>query len=439
MKHLTKRTNWVTMLLASLIYIPYVLNGPTENFNNIYLLGVIVLWGLVLFINKNSLNITENLINLMVLSIPISFVSIRGSYESLVFVNWFIIFNVALLLLLLIKVIKHLKNIQFNWTTVLLALSVLGLTISHFVNINRGVASNTNTLIMTVMFIITVALALLYWQVEPIEKKTLSKLMDYFKFIIVFLSLTVFLQYFLFQKGIVIGRIKHYKNIRLALGSINFDFSFLSLLLVSNIFVIIQDMLNKHIKKVFGVLLILIQFGASFLTSARTGPVAALVVLMVALMYYVIVINVFKLSVIKRIVLTVLIFAIEFAGFYFIYSKRGFGASQRDFIYKETIDMIVAHPIVGQGLGWVSSYKINPHNFFLQTFVEGGLLFALPLISAFVLYFVKLFKKNQFILLDIFTVFVGAMFIPDIMKSRFLVVLFLFGVMSMGIKELSND
>lgn len=439
MKHLTKRSKGVTMLLASLIYIPYLLGNPADNFNNTSLILVILLWLLIFYVNRNSYNLVESLLNVMILSIPISFVSIKGSTESLIFVNWFIIFNSLLLMSLSVKLIQNIKLLKLNATTTLLCLSVVGLTISHFINMYRGVSSSTSTLVMLIMFLLSIVFGILYLQVTNISNKTLQRFTSTFGFVVFFLSITVLLQFVLYRKGIAIGRINHYSNGRVAFGSINYDFSFLSLLLVSNIFMIIQGVLNKRIKKLAAVVVVLIQFSASFLTSARTGPVAALIVIMVALMYYLIVQNVFKMSVIKRVVFTVVILLIEFVGFYFIYSKRGFGASERDLIYRESFDTILAHPFIGQGLGWISSFKINPHNFFLQTFVESGALFAVPLILGFITFFTKLFKANQFILLDICTIFIGSMFIPDILKSRFLLVIFLLGVISIGTKELTND
>ena len=149
--------------------------------------------------------------------------------------------------------------------------------------------------------------------------------------------------------------------------------------------------------------------------------------------------NKLNITLFKRLVL---VFLIVFAGIfamYLIWKTRGFGTSGRTQINIEGIKAFKLRPLVGYGLSWVAPSGVVPHNFFVQFLSQTGLVFSIPITLTLAILMYEVRQHNIALYLSLLIVFMGAMFIPDILNSRFLLILVVFGLMSGKSKTKSSN
>lgn len=384
------------------------------------------------YLSSDNENRVMKIFNLMVYSLPVSFVSIFGQQSKLSYINWFTVFLIILIIFILIGTKDNIKKIKFDLIVKTLIVTMVGLIISYVLNLVFKNTKNSSQFIMIMLFLLTILLSYTYFKDMKVGKKELDKILTSYSKIIVLLSVGIVVQWVLYLNNIKVGRLIHFSNGRLALGLINFDFSFLSLLLVNNIFYIFYAVSKKKLKISYALPILGLHLFASYLTSARTGLVAFVIVLFLSAFVYVILLNVFKISLRKRVMLFSGAVIVSLVILYIIASGRGFKGSGRNRINVEAVADFMESPIIGKGLGWMGYGFIVPHNFFIQFMVQAGLIFLVPLTMTLTLLLNEIRKKDTFLFLGICVSFVGAMFIPDILNSRFFLVQYMLGIISVN-------
>lgn len=379
------------------------------------------------------------MMNLMIYSLPVSFVSIFGLQSEKSYINWFIIFSVIFLLLVTKENFKNRKKLHFDLICKSLVVTILGLLVSYTLNVVLGNTKNFNQLMMMLLFLITVLSGYIYFSHKKLGRRELNKMLNSYSQVTIMLSLSIIVQWILYLNGVEIGRIMNYYGGRLALGLINFDFSFLSLIVINGIFYNISQYLDKEKSMWRTIYVIALHIFSSYLTSARTGLVSFVAVLFISAFLYVIILNKLEISLKKRFILFSFVIIISSAIMYTIAIGRGFHGSGRDNINVDAISDFIKSPIIGKGLGWMGLNNIVPHNFFIQYMVQTGLIFLIPLLVSLTLLLNNIRKSNIAIFLGICISLVGSMFVPDILSSRFFPIQYLLGIISINLIKEDND
>ena len=426
MKEKLNEINYVfPSAIISLLYLIY-----PALLRNLTILSFVCLLWVITFLLIRTQKLTDRIITLMILSIPVSFISVTGSTTNLVYLNWFNFFSILLLINLSISVIKNRKLIKFDLLLTAMIVSLSALIVSFVVNIKTINNSSITQLLMISFFILTSILLYTFTKISGFTKERVTK--EYFNIytaMTTIVALSVILQYVLSQYGIYIGRVESFGGSRVAYGYINFDFSFLSLLLVSNLFYLVFILLKN--KSISIVMLLSLHILASLVTSARTGLTSFFIIVLLVSVIYILVFNTLSLTLVKRAFIFSIIFCVSFLGLYIIFSKRGFGGSGRNEVNLQAFNAISKRPLFGHGLSWVPDEGAIPHNFFIQYLVQMGFIFLVPLTSWIVIIMNNIRKKSLIIFLNMLVIFTGSMFIPDILNSRFVLVIITFGIISL--------
>lgn len=429
-------TKFLEKVNLNAIIVSFIVSGayfvfPDKMSSPIPLALVVVGWGYVFYSGLNKRGLANQLVTMMIVSIPLSFVSVLGQTESLVFLNWFHIFTLLFLLYVFITLIKNYRSIRFTWLDGSIVLALVGLGISFAMNWTRVTSFSITQMLLIVFFLIAALLCNLLMSITRLKEMfDIEFLLEQLQFVLMGMAVFVIIQFVLYKNSIVLGRVENYANQRLALGFINFDFSFLSLLLLVNIFYPIQKIIFNKKLDIISLVSMGLALLSSTLTSARTGLMAFIIVLSIMTILYVFIFNKLSLSVAKRILVFVLLAIVSAGILYFMYKKRGFGSSGRTDINRDAIAAFKNRPIGGNGLNWISRHGVMPHNFFTQYLAQTGLVFIVPITVSLTLLANKIRQSNIAIFAGILICIVGSMFIPDIMNSRFFLLVAILGLIS---------
>ena len=107
-----KIKSFMFVLPAIIISFVYLLM-PTSADTPVIFLLIISLWVLTFSAVKN-LDYLGRLIVLMILSIPVSFISINGSITKQGYLNWFNLFSLLLFIFMVIRVLQNLNNVHLT-------------------------------------------------------------------------------------------------------------------------------------------------------------------------------------------------------------------------------------------------------------------------------------------------------------------------------------
>lgn len=391
-------------------------------------LGTII-WLTIYLESKRKSSIEYALSKLLVLSIPLSFVSIlNGSYGDLP-LSWL---NLFILLLAMVTIIKGgMQNrIRLNYLSIfallMMAIALLPLLVAD--SFSDGLKQYININMVFLAFIIG---NLVKSKLSPEEKE---KLITCYMQGVYIAAVGLIIQFISINFiGMDIGYYSAFGLNRRAYAFLFSDFSFLSLYLSSGAMMVFLKG-KKHYKSTFKWLLFTVFIlVASMLTSARTGIVSFLVAFALYSFGKLFVL-LYKGSI--KSILLIIFNIIILLGSYFILNRVRIGDltgdSGRIYINSIALDVFKQNPLLGVGFG-VSSYGNNistiPHNIIYQFLAQGGLVFSLPLfIFLFTVGFIA-WRKNNVLYWGYFSVMVGALFIPDIFSSRFLLgILFLISI-----------
>ncbi|MGW8382072.1 O-antigen ligase family protein [Streptococcus parasuis] len=374
---------------------------------------IIYLFGLINLSSKY--NMLETLVLLSVLAIPTSMISIFGVNYSTIPLNWFTIFILCAMFLIILH--GKINKIYF--------ISITVFSITEFV---ISLMSHSFTNAMKQYLMIVLFLFVFYIGDNLKKSITLTFFYDLFKFYLIgtfCFANQVFLQRtYISLTGNIIGHYIVMGQSRVAYGGILGDYSFATLYLSTGCLLIL--LIYIHHKKInlsmfiFSEILLLI---AMLIVSSRTGIIS----LVITILLYIIS-NIKKIP--KR-----FIFVIFFSSFGFpllinkLLSSRGGQAlletSGRSDNYVQSLNFWLKKPIFGYGLGLENLFHATelavPHNFFMQYLLQMGIVGLVLIMIPFIIFINNdiYCKKNEF-KWSFILIFIGSMFIPDIVSSRFL-------------------
>lgn len=381
---------------------------------------------------KKRYNFYITLINLWIINIPSSFISILGTDFSKLPITWFIIFNIILAILAL----RYFKINKFFLVLTVISTIYLFLNLVFF----NFTMDGFKQMLMIFLFIIS------FYTGDAFAKKLSNKnnvkcFIKVYTYVSFAVAIQIFIQYIFFTKfNISLGNLDFYGQTRVAYSGLFGDNSFVGIYLSSSVLLMIFQILSSNaIKK--NCILCIIHLIAILVSSSRTGLYALVIVFVIFGIKEIIKLN-------KKILVVMLVGLIVFPKLISnILVSRGnslLDSSGRIDTYISTIPYIFNHFLFGIGLGLkhlsnVTTLTSVPHNYFLQYLLQIGFVGTL-LVSSFILsVIIKNIKSDYFYLL-LFIV-ISSMVIPDIVTSRFysLIIVFVSFTYYAERKELKNE
>lgn len=388
-----------------------------------------VIWTTIYIETKKNSSIEYTLSKLLILSIPLSFVSIlNGSYGDLP-LSWFNLFILFLTVVIIIK--SGMKNnIKLNYLSIfallMIIISILPLLVAD--SFFDGLKQYIN------IFIVFLAVILGNLVRSKFDSEEKEELLSCYIQGVYIAAIGLIIQFISINFiGIDVGYYSAFGINRRAYAFLFSDFSFLSLYLSSGAtMVFIKG--KKHYKSTSKWLMVTIFILiASMLTSARTGIASFLMVF--ALYSFGKFFILFYRGSVKSILL-IIFNGVTLSGSFFILNRVRVGDltgdSGRFNINSIAFDVFKQNPLLGVGFG-VSSYASNisiiPHNIIYQFLAQGGIVFIFPLVIFLFTVAITAWKKNKVLFWGYFSIVIGALFIPDIFNSRFLLgIMFLISI-----------
>lgn len=369
---------------------------------------VTFLWSMIFYLKKKNSTTLEVFFELMIRSIPLSFTSIFLKSESSI-ISWFNIFSMLFILFNL----YHIKtsSIRAKYHKLLpLVVYMFFVAISLIVNLSKAeVTAFVVTFLNCILLFIFIS--------SNFEYNTFTFKKIYIE-VTVYTSLLLFAQIILYkQYGISLGRIEVYGGNRIAFGLTNFDFSFLSLYLVSSIYWVFPYIFKNNKIHSIPFLVITILLSAAFFTTARTGLVAFGASILVYLFQFVLNKKKDRFKT-KDMIIFISFILLGLIILYFLTTSRGFGSSGRGPLNSQAIQDFLKKPMVGNGL----SYNINgfkPHNIVIQWLAQSGIIATMSLVILISALLYRLTKESLYDTMTVITILLGSFFIPDIFISRF--------------------
>lgn len=361
-------------------------------------------------------NLGQILRELMCLSLPLSFRSITGGSYAESIVSWFNLIALALLFYEFIRLSLLRKSSRAAFWTVA-ACSACALVASLSLFFSKYPANGLSNLLNLFVFLALVSLGAYEAEDDPGAGKA---------FVIgAFVNaLALIVQYYLYKKaGMTLGRVIAYEG-RTGYGALFSDFSFLSLYFTAAAaYLLGSRMKAKYLLAAFLLL-------ASILTSARTGAVAFA---LVALVYAA---RAFRFSW-KTLIAYGSLVVLAAAAVSILVAVRG-GENLLSFngrldTYRTGWLNFKSSPWLGIGMGFEnygrSEYTSEfPHNTYLQMLAQIGVLGLASFVAVLALLWKSLRAANEAAFLAFLCVLIGALFIPDIMNSRFLPTIVVVGI-----------
>lgn len=346
----------------------------------------------------------------MILSILGSFLSILGTPTSIFPLSWFIVFS----LLLFFYSLKRVKKKYFF--AILLFLLICMFSIFKSVTIIGLIKQAMMIILFMLSFIIGNNMS------NDKEKHVLFKTSEKLYLIsVISYTLQIFAQYISNNYlHIAIGNISYMGTGRISYAALFSDYSFSSLYIVSGMMILLIWVYKRQIKLLYFFTCIVYLGIGTLIVNARTGLYAFVAVSIVFLL-----IN-FKINIGFTIVIAIAAIIVFPKILTIILAGRGgqslFDSSNRLELIIESIPVIFNNLLFGVGLGLDTVVKYTgtvPHNLIVQYLVQLGFIGIIPLVFFFLELFKKInIKKNSTWVL--FVILLGAMFIPDIVSSRFL-------------------
>lgn len=356
----------------------------------------------------------------IIISLPVSFINIFGGNYSDIPISWFNIFIIIGILYIIWNLFIY-KKIKISLFSMFLFMFIFMNIIAIIRNIED--ISSFFTIVTPIFFIFLLSM----YENLNINYKNLIEL---YLNVIIATCISLIIQVMIYKLfNIKLGYINIYNN-RVAFGYLFSDFSFLSLFIASGASICVYNFIQSK-KIVYLILSIFISF-CSIITSARTGVVSLIIVFMLASIIE-IGINIRKILVyIMFLPIVYFLFNIALS---FIIKLRGgqslFDASGRLETYYTSFLVFKENIMLGIGIG-IDSYRkyvlqnisdgniTIPHNFIIQSLVQFGLIgFVVIVIIMFLVVKTSFKFKDKRVFYSFLTIFIGSLFIPDILNSRF--------------------
>lgn len=409
------------ILLLTLI----ILVLQKTSYKAVILIAGIFLWAKFYSLNKDDSYLEFILSRMLVLSVPLSFVSISGRLYSQSIISWFNLFFVFLTGLV---IVKNLANYSFSMNKlsfISLKIIVLGI-VPIFISktMNSAIKQYINFVIPFVLIIVGNNVK---YFCSMKEKKIL--LYDYI-FAANIVGIGTLLQYIAKRVfNIVVGNYSYMGGYRHGFGFLFADFSFLSLYLVTGAALLLYLIDEGKIDMKKGVINIVFLVITSIMTSARTGVFSFIVVFGLFVLpkfFYYLIYNFPRVIALTLAVVLLLGSSLMLVGR--VRGNRKFSDSGRGTLNEKAFKLFLEKPIFGVGFGSDNYSKISgmlPHNLIFQYLAQGGLILCIPLFIALIM-ILAITKKNDIVLFGaILCILIGSLFIPNIFNSRYMGAIFL--------------
>lgn len=390
----------------------------------IYLISNFIFLILIYFSDKKK-SVTFKLIELLIVSWPISWINILGTNTSQLQLPWYYIIGLLLVLSIIIQKkishkVKGKKIIIMNYIF-LMFYSIVPLIICN--NFENGLGDY----IMLMFFLIIMFVS--HFFSNSITKEETEELRKMFIFINFICAIGIIFQYVMFksygQIFFKLGRSGSFSGYQISCSLLFEDTSCSTIMLGCGFIYALMSTKKKKINYLFAIVILI----GLALTSRRTSVISLVVILIPVLL------NTGK-GIVKKLGLIIIAPLIILITLHFLNLSRPtdnfsqYTQNNGRFIdYISGIDVAVHNPIgIGYGDKYLAS-KMNsgiiPHNTILRWVDQGGIFLAIPLIVIFI--DILLIAKNKKMTLefwDLIYIFLASNFIPDILNSRFLIIIF---------------
>lgn len=344
-----------------------------------------------------------------ILCIPTSFISIVGTSYGEVPISWF---SITILLLTIKVAIKRSINNKYLILYLLFCLFYIASTIVYGLSLS------------SVSQFLTISIFLFSFQIGEYLKKTGNKSnLDR----VYVLSTICFAAQLIAQRSIIalfkqsVGYTAVMGANRTAYAGLMNDYSFASLYLATGCFVVFLEYIReKRINTANFLLLISFLLFATIITSARTGLIA-LAITMAA--YIILNINKNKKRILLLLMLAIMAIPLVVNSVLSVRSANTiFDDSGRMDLIKDALVIFKDNKMIGIGFGVqniANNYSMTvPHNLVIQYLLQFGIIGATIFFINLLLFYKN--NKNNYQIWVFIMCIIGAMFIPDIVSSRFI-------------------
>lgn len=378
------------------------------------LLSIIFLLSNFYILNK-KLDKIETLTCISIMMIPTSFISVIGTSFSSLPLSWFIVTVVAICILIIFKE----RKIDYSYLVFVCIFVIYGLY-----NIN-----NSYNFYDAFKQFITIGFFYCSFFIASYLKNNKTTnlyriLFDIYILAVISFSLQIILQKaFIYNFDKIIGHYGKFGGGRVAYAALMGDYSFASLFIASGMLCLTLLYCEyDRINFLFLLTLKVLLANAIIITSARTG-IFSYVVVMVC--YFISNFKNFNRKYFESLLLDFGIWLFMYNGIKLIRGTQKLtDSSGRVEGYISSFQIIKDNFWFGCGFGiknFVHQYnKVIPHNYFIQYLSQAGLIGISIITFPIFLFIRKVFNKCNKNIFLILLMIIGAMFIPDILNSRFL-------------------
>lgn len=423
------------ILFGALIYALYLFNPVPPGLVFFGLSGL--LWVIIFGLDVQGISPWLACLRLMIYSVPVSFISLIGVPYGELSLSWFNLFTLLTIIIGLWEV-GHRERLRIGWFSLgAIALSILTLP---SLLISLDLASGVKQYIHIVSFsIILITMENLY---HKFNEHHIAVLMTDYLLTACLTGVGVVVQVVLVKSfNQIYGDYRPYGGGRETANFIFSDTSFLALYLASGAGIACALLLEEKRRKWIHLLVFVFLLGVSVLTTARTGFVAFVLAMALVLLPQ----FMQRLSWRKLFIISLLLIFAAIGGYVMLLLRpQGFLAgSGRLENSQVALENIASSPLYGVGLG-VSSYPQFfhteiPHNLLLQFLDQTGGIGFTGLLILMALLAIAAWRTKQLTLrVCYFIIFVGSMFIPDLLNSRFFLVCSMLVVLSAAIRRHSR-
>lgn len=379
-----------------------------------------ILWGSLFWTFQKKYGTDYALIQLVLLSIPLSFINIFNQPFGSLPISWFFLFVALFISHALLQSAgkgQLLFSVGSLLSILVLLLGIVPLLLSP--SFMDGLMQYVD---IAIALLILISSGFVSRRFSNVQKEEL--LQTYVKGAAIAAIGLIVQIVLLYGASSQVGYYALFGGTRQAFGFLFTDYSFLSLYLASAAAILFVKWFEQRLLSIFYPVLVAAFMLASLFTSARTGIAAFLLFLILYSGSY------FFFLVVRGSVKSVLllIFNLTVAlGALFILSRIRSeditSDSGRGPINETAFELFSTSPLFGIGFGteyYANEYGTIPHNVVIQFLAQSGLLFTIPLLLLFVCIGLICWKHNRFLFSGYITVLLGALFIPDVFSSRFL-------------------
>ena len=421
----------VLSIIYNLLMVIYELLNP-------YIVIIVSLLFFVVCIVKLKMRFSydESLLYCSFFLIPTSFVSVLATNYSVHPITYFHISIIIMSLFVFIK--SRIKKTYFFYVMLLFLFFI------YCILIVPNYLDALKQVLTTIFFFLSFYIGEYFYRKN--SKSVFYNCVKLYCIVGVTYALQVLLQKIIIENfGIVIGHFAFMGLARNAFAALMMDYSFASLYLATIAIVLfLYYKINANFNFNTFFLTEIIVIYSMVITSARTGLVALIFTIIFALYRYIksteknkLYNNLKK----KKIYVCGVLIGIIYVIYKILALRKGqsfFDGSGRIDDYIVALNIFKNNWIAGIGFGRENYVNLAnrtiPHNFFIQYLAQSGVIGTFIITFPFI-YFINRYLINYKFKYVFLCVFLGAMFIPDIISSRFLYALVIIGILSKNFEE----